>query len=140
MIYATILYLYRIIQLATSTELSASTQDILLLLSGIIIVIISVPGTIVLLGQELWGIVNNMTRIELWEKHWATRDLADKGQDYVYPYDQGSYSANLYEFFGSSLFLWPFPIIPSGDGVSYPPLIPKYQWTYFVRAEDSSTV
>lgn len=50
------------------------------MLINVILLFFVLPGVVVLLGQELHGIMTNTTRIELWHKHWAKRDLAERGQ------------------------------------------------------------
>eukprot|EP01114_Cavostelium_apophysatum_P013821 TRINITY_DN3439_c0_g1_i2.p1 TRINITY_DN3439_c0_g1~~TRINITY_DN3439_c0_g1_i2.p1 ORF type:complete len:165 (-),score=17.10 TRINITY_DN3439_c0_g1_i2:30-524(-) len=80
-------------------------------------------STIILLGNQLFLVTKNTTKIELWTKHWATMDARDRGQKYRYPYDHGVV-ANLKEFFGESTLKWLVPTRRKDDGLHYPELVP----------------
>lgn len=114
-----------------------SGGEIFLLVINFIALIVALPGTILLLINEIYYVVNNMTRIELWTRHWANYDAKEKGQvsdenssiltaqTYRYPYDRGTFN-NLKEVFGSYIALWwlPVPVTPPKNPLDYPDLVP----------------
>jgi len=125
LIYFSLLLLSRFYGTFYGNEEPFTWFDVLLTVALIVILIWSLPGLIILFCQEIFYVSNNMTRIELWTKHWANYDAKERGEVYHYPYDLGKLK-NFRQVFGQSYLLWILPIqgIIMEDPLQFPDLIP----------------
>jgi len=133
-----ITYISRIV-VAVSGDVPLTMPQGFLLAINIIILALFFPGVIVLLVNEIYGIIHNRTRIELWLEHWASWDAREKGQKYIYPYNLGVMK-NLHQFFGESKWMWLLPTVPSGDGLSFPNIVRDDQLHLFLQNNNEDIV
>jgi len=128
--FSLVLYIVRIARVAMGFDEPISFLQGIMVVINVVILGLSFAGLSILFGNQIYLISKNTTKIELWTRHWATRDVNEKGSKYNYPYDRGVWS-NLRQFFDSSLLLWCIPTKPQTDGLSYPDLITEEQRHFF---------
>jgi len=105
----------------------------LLAVVNIILIVFLIMGTIILFINQIHLIAHNTTKIELWTKHWATRDAKERGEEYAYPYDKGGVMKNFRDFFGPRVLTWFWPTVPlESDGLRFMELVPTQRIESFV--------
>jgi hypothetical protein len=108
------------------SELELTGDNWILVVFTVIVWLYTAPNLVILFLQAVVGLLQNNTKIEIWERHWANMDAAADKRAYTYPYDTGNAFANAIEIFGTNPLLWFVPVCTATvDGLQYPFLVPK---------------
>lgn len=107
------------------SELALSGSDWALVAFSVVLWLVALPNVLILFLQSGAGLLQNNTKIEVWERHWAVSDAAKQNRAYKYPYDHGNGFTNAIEIFGTNPILWWLPVVSTTvDGLHYAPLVP----------------
>jgi len=140
MSYCEFFFLYgtRVYRISEGIDSQVSLLEGTMIGLNIIILGFCILSTLILFVNQIHLIAHNMTKIELWTKHWATMDAKDRGERYHYPYDLGLWN-NFRQFFGKSILLWFIPTITEDSGLNFPELVSPSALTNLSTTTPSSS-